>query len=250
MRAGGIKWHVQTMGAGPQLLLLHGTGAATHSMAGLMPILAQHYQVIVPDLPGHGFTDTPNGYGLSLPGMATLIQQLLAQLGHWPIAIIGHSAGAAIGAQMLLSGTKNVRHLVAMNGAFQPFEGLAAHVFPIAAKLFALNPLTILALAGNGGKLERVRKLLDSTGSHVDEATLSHYAQLFGTSGHVNGVMGMMARWELHKLVPLLPDLATPMTLMVGAGDKMVSPTVSKASRSSRAPSPFGRAARFGAFDA
>lgn len=228
VHAGGITWHVQIMGSGPPILLVHGTGAATHSWAGLMPLLAQHFTVVAPDLPGHGFTGTPSGYGLSLPGMSRLLGQLLDKLGIVPTAIIGHSAGGAIGAEMLLTLGTKAEHLIAINGAFKPFDGLAAHVFPIAAKLIVLNPITILALAAGGGNHDRVRKLLDGTGSHVDEQMLGHYADLFGSAGHVNGVLGMMARWELHKLVPRLPTLTTPMTLIAGSGDTMVPPTVSQ----------------------
>jgi magnesium chelatase accessory protein len=228
VRAGGIMWHVQTMGAGPPLLLLHGTGAATHSWAKLMPLLARHYTVIAPDLPGHGFTQTPRGEGLSLPGMSRLVCALLHELKVTPTAIIGHSAGAAIGAEMLLSGAVTADHLIALNGAFKPFDGLAAHVFPVAAKLIVLNPITILALASGGGDHRRVRKLLDGTGSRIDEAMLGDYARLFGMAGHVHGVLGMMARWDLGKLVPRLPHLKTDMTLIVGAGDAMVPPDVSR----------------------
>ena len=39
--AAGIVWHVQVAGEGPALLLLHGTGAATHSWAGVLPLLAR-----------------------------------------------------------------------------------------------------------------------------------------------------------------------------------------------------------------
>ncbi len=73
--AGGLTWHVQEAGEGPVLLLVHGTGAATHSWRGLMPLLARDFRVIAPDLPGHGFTDplrTP-----SLPRMARALAELL-----------------------------------------------------------------------------------------------------------------------------------------------------------------------------
>jgi magnesium chelatase accessory protein len=225
--AAGLKWHVQTMGEGPVLLLLHGTGAATHSWAGLMPLLARHYTVVAMDLPGHGFTETPYGSGLSLPGMARLIGALVAHLNIMPIAIIGHSAGAAIGAELILTGGVKAKHLIALNGAFKPFDGLAAHVFPVVAKLIALNPVTILALAARGGDKKRVTQLLAGTGSRLDPLTIDFYARLFGMAGHVNGVMGMMARWELGKLVPRLPSLDAHLTLIVGTGDKTIAPEVS-----------------------
>jgi magnesium chelatase accessory protein len=37
--AAGMRWHVQVMGQGPVLLLLHGTGASTHSWRDVMPLL-------------------------------------------------------------------------------------------------------------------------------------------------------------------------------------------------------------------
>ena len=43
--AGGMSWHVQEMGEGPRLLLLHGTGAATHSFRDLAPKLAKHFHL-------------------------------------------------------------------------------------------------------------------------------------------------------------------------------------------------------------
>jgi magnesium chelatase accessory protein len=225
--AGGIKWHVQTLGSGPTLLLLHGTGAATHSWAKLIPLLANQYTIISLDLPGHGFTDTPPGDSLSLPGMAGLIGSLMRELKIEPFALIGHSAGAAIGAELILRGYVKPAHLIALNGAFKPFDGLAAHIFPAAAKLIALNPVTIFALASGGGDVERVKKLMEGTGSQIDARSLELYARLFGTPGHVAGVMGMMARWELGKLVPRLPNLAVKTTLITATGDLTIAPEVS-----------------------
>ncbi|OZA31359.1 MAG: alpha/beta hydrolase, partial [Novosphingobium sp. 17-62-9] len=45
----GLKWHVQIAGEGPVVLLLHGTGAATHSWRDVLPLLAQGFTVIAPD---------------------------------------------------------------------------------------------------------------------------------------------------------------------------------------------------------
>ena len=84
VEAGGLTWHVQRMGPNtadaPPLLLLHGTGAATHSWRGLLPLLAADRDVIAPDLPGHGFTSArPSGF-VSLPWMARAVGELLATL--------------------------------------------------------------------------------------------------------------------------------------------------------------------------
>ncbi|MEN9855903.1 MAG: hypothetical protein RL186_341 [Pseudomonadota bacterium] len=232
VQAAGLRWHVQHMGQGPVLVLLHGTGAATHSWHKIMPLLAAHHTVFAMDLPGHGFTQTPPGLlgyrDLSLSGMAGLVQGLLKQeLATAPTAFIGHSAGAALGAEMILSGTIKAQQLISINGAFAGFEGLAAHVFPTLAKLIALNPVTILALAASAKDQARVEKLLAGTGSKLDAFSLDLYGRLFRAPGHVGAVMAMMANWQLDKLAPRLPLLTAKTSLIAGLGDLTVSPSVS-----------------------
>jgi magnesium chelatase accessory protein len=231
VKAAGFTWHVQIIGQGPVLLLLHGTGASTHSWHKLVPILAKKYTTVAVDLPGHGFSDTPahvNGMSkLSLPSMSNSIAVLLLQLNLVPTAIIGHSAGAAIGAQMILDGTVRPDHLIAINGAFKPFGGLAALVFPVVAKLVVVNPITILGLAAGAKDPRRTAKLMDSTGSKLDAITLGLYARLFQSPGHIAGVLGMMANWDLGKLALELANFKARLTLIVGDGDRMISPQVS-----------------------
>ena len=103
VNAAGVRWHVQQAGTqGPRVLLLHGTGASLHTWRDLLQPLSQHAQVLAIDLPGHGFSSLAAGQGMSLPGMAQGVAALLTELA-WPVqAFIGHSAGAAIAAQMVL----------------------------------------------------------------------------------------------------------------------------------------------------
>ena len=84
------------------LLLLHGTGAATHSWRDLAPLLARDFTIVAPDLPGHGFTQAPESDRLSLPAMARAVAALLKQLALAPELIVGHSAGVAIALRMVL----------------------------------------------------------------------------------------------------------------------------------------------------
>ncbi len=75
--AGGCAWHVQVLRSAPGqpvLWLLHGTGAASHSWRALMDLLAPHATLVVPDLPGHGFSGPLPG--VSLPGMARALAAL------------------------------------------------------------------------------------------------------------------------------------------------------------------------------
>ena len=146
--AGGLRWHVQELGVeGPELLLLHGTGAATNSWASMAPLLAEHFRVIAPDLPGHGFTDPSAREQQSLPGMAQSVASLLDALEASPRLVIGHSAGAAVLVRMTLDDLIQPEAIVAFNGALLPFEGLMGKVFPRAARVLASLPVLPALLA-------------------------------------------------------------------------------------------------------
>ena len=228
--AAGMRWHVQVMGSGPPLLLLHGTGAATHSWRDLMPMLAQDFTVIAPDLPGHGFTETPGGDGLSLRGMARELAALLGALDLQPALAVGHSAGAAIAIRMRLDGRLGGSGggVVSLNGALQPFPGAAGHIFPAMAKLLFLNPVAIQTFTWRANRPGAVARLIESTGSHIDAAGLNGYAALMKTSGHVAGALGMMARWDLYDLQRELPHLRGRLTLVAAENDHAIPPAVAE----------------------
>jgi magnesium chelatase accessory protein len=224
VRAGGIDWHVQQAGAGPALLMLHGTGASTHSWRGLLPLLATHFTVIAPDMPGHGFTSPPLASGFSLPGMAGLVTALLKELGVTPTGGVGHSAGAAILARMSLDGAFNGSHqLVSINGAFLPFRGFAGQFFSPIAKALTLNPLVPRVLAWRAANRPAVERVLADTGSKIGRDYLDFYARLFQSPAHVAAALGMMANWDLKPLVADLPRLNAPLLLIAGSDDKAVS---------------------------
>ncbi|HVY34495.1 MAG TPA: alpha/beta fold hydrolase BchO [Caulobacteraceae bacterium] len=226
VRAGGMCWHVQILGSGPTLLLLHGAGAATHSWRDVAPILARDFRVIAPDLPGHGFTETPAGEGLSLNGMARGVAALLDVLGETPTVMVGHSAGAAIALRMQLDGRFSAARLISLNGAMQPFPGVSGHIFPAMAKLLFLNPLAIQLFALRADSARAITGLIESTGSRIDRAGLEDYRRLLRTTGHIAGALGMMANWNLHPLVADLPKLASPLTLVAAENDRAVPPRV------------------------
>lgn len=225
--AGDVRWHVQILGEGPPLLLLHGTGAATHSWRDVAPLLAERFTVVSPDLPGHGFTDTPRFGGLGLPAMAKRVGALLQALECEPHGIVGHSAGAAIALRMALDGIAAPRAILAINGALEPFPGAASFLFPALAQALFLNPMAVRLFAWRAGKAEAVGRLIRSTGSTLDAAGIELYRRLLAHTGHIEGALGMMSAWNLEPLQRDLPKLAVPLTLLVGLRDAAVPPAVS-----------------------
>jgi magnesium chelatase accessory protein len=228
VEAAGIRWHVQRMGEGPSLLLIHGTGAATHSWRGLLPLLAQNFSVIAPDLPGHGFTQSPPADRLSLPGMAADIGTLLRKLEARPQIAVGHSAGAAILARMCLAGRIAPRLLVALNGAFMPFGGVANHLFSPLAKLLVLNPLVPRVFAWQASHAGAVERLIANTGSAIDQESIALYRRLVRNPAHVAAALRMMANWKLEPLLHDLPRLAPALVLATAVNDRSISPNVAQ----------------------
>ncbi|MCX7272433.1 MAG: alpha/beta fold hydrolase [Burkholderiales bacterium] len=233
--AGGLRWHLQQFGpapaAAPVVLLLHGTGAATHSWRVLAPLLGRQFAVLAPDLPGHGFTTMPPASQLSLPGMARAVAALVRAAGVEPTLVVGHSAGAAIALRMALEGWCVPRAVVALNGACLPLGGLAGRLFSPAARLLAGSGVAAHLFARLATDPAVAGRLLRGTGSTIDPVGERCYAQLIANPGHVAGALAMMANWDLRALERDLPAIEADLLLIVGERDRTVPPAQAQAVR-------------------
>jgi magnesium chelatase accessory protein len=221
VHAGGLRWHVQQMGDGPVLLLVHGTSAATHSWRALAPLLAEHFTIVAPDLPGHGFTETPEA--MALEAMADGLAALLRGIGHRPVLAAGHSAGAAVLARMCLDGAIDPAGLVSLNGALLPIGGRTGRMMMPLARLLAARafvPRMMARFARNKGLIER---MIADTGSTIDDDGVEMYRRVVSSPGHVAAALQMMASWELERLAAELPKLKPHLLLIAGSNDKTIA---------------------------
>jgi magnesium chelatase accessory protein len=227
--AAGLCWHVQRFGDAPlpTVLLLHGTGASTHTWRHLVPLLVPHYQVLALDLPGHAFTSAAPPTQQSLVGMAAAVAELLKALQVQPRYAIGHSAGAAVIAQLLATGAVQLDAWASINGAILPLRGLPGRVFAPVAELLAATPGVPQFFSWRAGSPRVLQRLLASTGSRVDAEGQRLYGLLVGNAAHAAGALGMMARWNLPSLEPLLPGLRPAPLLLAGLNDTTVPPVES-----------------------
>jgi len=227
------RWHVVSLHAAvPQgsLLFLHGAGGALHSWRHLAPLLAADYDLHMVDLPGHGYTNSPGGARCGVEAMATDVLSLSDTQAWKPTAIIAHSAGAAVALRVahMMARRGPAPQVVGINAALAPFDGVAGWLFPMMAKLLALNPL-IPALVTMGASPEKAQKLIEGTGSKLDSAGYALYARLLGDKAHVSGTLQMMARWNLTPLLRDLPDIAAKVCFFAGSEDRAVEPSVAEA---------------------
>lgn len=228
---GSHRWHVQETGSGNTVLLIHGAGASTHSWRDIVPTLAPHYHVVAMDLPGQGFTQSIRSRRRGLAAMTEDIQSLCTSQGWTPSVIVGHSAGAAIALQLGLALQRtgfDPPAIVGINAAVGRFDGLAGWLFPLLARFLAVNPLIPYVFTAAGQRSDLARRLIERTGSELEEDGIQLYARLIADQAHVSGTLQMMAQWDIDPLLRELGSLKSRCLLLCGANDCAVRPSVSK----------------------
>jgi pimeloyl-ACP methyl ester carboxylesterase len=91
----GLKLHYLTAGHGPTVVLLHGYTQTSRMWRPLMPLLAEKFTVIAPDLPGVGDSGIPKD-GLDMKSAAIRIHDLAKSLGVHKASVVGHDIGLMV----------------------------------------------------------------------------------------------------------------------------------------------------------
>ncbi|MDU0305427.1 alpha/beta hydrolase, partial [Streptomyces sp. PAL114] len=95
VEANGLRQHVVVGGEGPPLLLVHGWPENWYAWRLVMPELARHFTVIVPDQRGIGLTGKPRT-GYDTGTLAEDLAALMDALGHERFSLVGHDTGMII----------------------------------------------------------------------------------------------------------------------------------------------------------
>ena len=91
----GVKLHYMTAGHGPTVILLHGYAETSRMWKPIVPLLAQKFSVIAPDLPGIGDSSIPKD-GLDMKTAAIRIHALAKSLGVDKARVVGHDIGLMV----------------------------------------------------------------------------------------------------------------------------------------------------------
>jgi pimeloyl-ACP methyl ester carboxylesterase len=107
----------------PAILLLHGWPGSFIETLTLIPGLSDSFDLVVPSLPGFGFSDAAETDGMSNQRMATRFAELMSLLGYERFAIQGGDFGAGIGTWLARLFPERVRalHLNYIPGSYTPF---------------------------------------------------------------------------------------------------------------------------------
>jgi pimeloyl-ACP methyl ester carboxylesterase len=214
------------VGSGPALLLIHGIGDSSATWEALVPALAEHFTVIVPDLLGHGASDAPRA-DYTLAAYANGMRDLLAYLGIERATVVGHSLGGGIAMQfayqypqvcerlvLVSSGgagadVHRALRLAALPGAERVMPLLTTAPVRIAGRL-ASRALGVLGLAGLDA--DEVVRTLDSL---PDRASRSAFCRTLRSV--VDGRGQLVTMLDRCYLVADVPTM-----LVWGAQDRVV----------------------------
>jgi len=115
-RIRGLRVHVGVAGAGPPLILQHGWPQHWYAWHAVIPILAQHFRVICPDMRGFGWSDAPAD-GYHQDGLADDLLGICDALGVERFALAGHDWGGYVSFIVAMRAPERVERLVMMNTA-------------------------------------------------------------------------------------------------------------------------------------
>jgi pimeloyl-ACP methyl ester carboxylesterase len=118
----------------PTLLLLHGFPSAGHMFRELIPVLADRFHIVAPDLPGFGQSDMPSRdrFSYTFAKLAEVIERFTEVIGLVRFAIYVFDYGAPTGFRLAVRHPERITAIISQNGnAYE--EGLSDGWHPIRA---------------------------------------------------------------------------------------------------------------------
>ncbi|MCF6421420.1 alpha/beta fold hydrolase [Amycolatopsis tucumanensis] len=198
LRLPGCVVECAVVGDGPAVLLLHGWPQTGYAWRHVVPLLADRYTVVVPDLPGFGASSRMTG-GYDKRSVAEVVHRLMTSLGFGRYHVVGHDVGGQV-----------AYPLAALHGdALLSLTFVEAGIPGLGDSLAAANPLTggswhfgfnmvpdlpeFLLAGRERGYLEFMFRR-DSIGLYVtdaiDDVDLDVYARALAAPGAVRATMG------------------------------------------------------------
>jgi pimeloyl-ACP methyl ester carboxylesterase len=224
----GVRLHYLERGSGAPVVLLHGNGTMIEDWlaSGVLDALASTHRVIAFDRPGFGHSERPRSRIWTPAAQARLIAAALEALGCTNATIVGHSFGTMVAAEIGLNHPEAAASLVLIGGYYYPSPRAdAALAAPQAipgigdAICHTISPLLGAAMKP-GMEAQIFAPAPVSAGWKSDfpfEMTLRP-SQLRAASAEAALIVPAAA-----SLAPRLAGLTLPVTLIAGAGDKVVS---------------------------
>jgi pimeloyl-ACP methyl ester carboxylesterase len=219
----GARLHYMTAGHGTPLILLHGYAETSLMWKPIIPVLAERFTVIAPDLPGIGDSDIPAD-GLDMKNAAIRIHDLAKSLGVQKAEVVGHDIGLMVAYAYAAQFPTEVTKLVLMDAFLPGVKGWEAVYNNPAIWHFRFNGPTPEALVQG-----RERTYFDyfwndfaADKTHsIPEADRQAYAAAYGRPGRMHaGWAYFVSFLQAAKDFAQLSQTKLTMPVLTIGGDK------------------------------
>jgi pimeloyl-ACP methyl ester carboxylesterase len=228
--AGGVRCHVLEAGAGPPLLLLHGTAidSATLSYGPSLPVLAARHRVLALDWPGYGRSERPT-LNRSVDDQVDLLVAFLEVMDVERAHVAGFSMGGAIGLGLALRAPERVASLT-MIGSYGLDAGLPVPLLPyLALRTPMVRPSVVWVLRRSRLLVRQVltRVVFSNPQRVTRDLVADVHHQLRAPEAERTFVAWLRGELRPFSLgttyADRLGDVAVPTLLLHGRDDRVVS---------------------------
>ncbi len=231
---GKHRLFVKSIGQGAPILILHGFPTSSYDYSRLVPLLADHYRLILFDYPGYGFSDKPYPHLYSLLEAAECLRAVAAHYGIRRAFVLAHDIGDSIALIALLRQTLSIDKLILMNGSVVsiPFDDVLMRTTQHTLLHPALGPLIgKLGLINKRFFAATTRKLFSYPLPPPElDAFWSIITHNGGNRLYPLLMRYMLERWQhQYRWLDALKQSRVQLTLIWGQADPIATPAVADA---------------------
>lgn len=217
-----IRLRCAVVGEGPPLLLLHGFLMNRHAWDDVIPVFAQHFTVIAPDLPGFGESEKPppTRFAYTVEAFSECVADLIAALRLGRMHVIGQGFASAVALTVAADYSEFVDRLVLV-GPHVYTAAKSARVFdwPI------LGTFLFKQLYGRSVLRSYYRENVFSPGFPLPTARIdSFYDDFNAPSARESAFATMQAMQDTRSTVARIGRVKAPTFVVWGASDKLYPP--------------------------
>lgn len=144
----GHPVHYVQLGAGPDLVLVHGASGSTRDFTfSLATKLADEFRVTMFDRPGLGYTPALSAHGVTLDAQTDLLVDAAQQLGIDTPVVVGHSFGGAVLMDWAVRHPDSLSAAVSISGAAYPWPGVLDRFHSLLARPIIGKVIAYIACA-------------------------------------------------------------------------------------------------------
>jgi pimeloyl-ACP methyl ester carboxylesterase len=228
----GLNIFAITMGAGRDVLLIHGDPASTWSWRKVMEPLSAQFRVHAIDLPGYGFSDKPDGATYDDSFMVRYVMGYLDEEGIKSAVLVGNSVGGEIASQAAIEHPERISALVLIDATGippEPGHEITDSAPPLIARM-SVWPLVgpvVRSMPFRSVVRDGLRQAVYDPTEITERDVDAWYAPL-RTQGGANAYLSRMMLTISQSRREQIKTIKAPTLVITGENDQVVSPWVAE----------------------